>query len=90
MSWPYFADQFLNENYVCDVWKIGLRFEKDESGIIRRGEIKNKVDQLLGDEGFRGRALKLKKLAMDNFMEGGKSDDVFKNFVEWVKSQKSA
>ena len=45
---------------------------------------------MLGDEGFRGRALKLKKLAMDNFMEGGKSDDVFKNFVEWVKSQNSA
>ena len=44
---------------------------------------------MLGDEGFKGRALKLKELAVDSVMGGGQSDYVFKNFVEWLKSQKS-
>lgn len=49
LCWPYFADQFSNESYICDVWKVGLKFNKqEESGIITREEIKNKVDQLLG------------------------------------------
>lgn len=86
LCWPYFADQFLNESYICDVWKVGLGFSKNESGIIERGEIKNKVDQLLGDEMFRERALKLKELARNSVMEGGQSSVVFENFVKWVKS----
>lgn len=86
LCWPYFADQFLNESYVCDVWKVGLRFSRNESGIIERKEIKSKVDQLLDDEMFKGRALKHKELAMKCVMRGGQSDIMFKNFVEWVKS----
>ncbi|KAJ0100630.1 hypothetical protein Patl1_21734 [Pistacia atlantica] len=41
LCWPYFADQFIDESYICDVWKVGLRFKRDESGIITREEIKN-------------------------------------------------
>ncbi|KAK1371409.1 UDP-Glycosyltransferase superfamily protein [Heracleum sosnowskyi] len=43
-------DQYLNESFICDVWKIGLRFEKDESGIIRQGEIKKKVQPTMAIE----------------------------------------
>ena len=25
LCWPYFADQFVNESYICDVWRTGLR-----------------------------------------------------------------
>ncbi|PRQ53395.1 putative hydroxycinnamate 4-beta-glucosyltransferase [Rosa chinensis] len=32
--WPYIVDQFINESYICDVWKVGLRFDKNKSGII--------------------------------------------------------
>ncbi|KAE8734498.1 UDP-glycosyltransferase 83A1-like [Hibiscus syriacus] len=39
LCWPYFADQFLNESYICDIWKIGLKFERDERGIIGKEEI---------------------------------------------------
>ena len=42
---------------------------------------------MLGDEGSRVRALKLKKMAMDGVTEGGKRDVVLKNFAEWVKSR---
>nr|UHB15538.1 UDP-glycosyltransferase [Paris polyphylla] len=27
LCWPYFADQFFNESYICDVWRTGLRDE---------------------------------------------------------------
>lgn len=86
LCWPYFADQFIDESYICDVWKVGLRFDKNESGIITRGEIKNKVEKLLDDEDFRARALKLKEMAMTNVNEGGQSNKIFKSFIEWIKS----
>ncbi|XP_009365863.2 UDP-glycosyltransferase 83A1-like [Pyrus x bretschneideri] len=85
LCWPYFADQFTNESYICDVWKVGLKFEKNETGIITKEEIKNKLEQLLGDKDFNERALKLKELAVAN-VEGGQSNKIFKNFAEWMKS----
>ncbi|KAL5582182.1 hypothetical protein UlMin_014624 [Ulmus minor] len=42
LCWPYFADQFINQNYICDVWKIGLGFDRNESKIITRVECKKK------------------------------------------------
>ncbi|KAD3640989.1 hypothetical protein E3N88_30212 [Mikania micrantha] len=45
LCWPYFADQFHNETYICDIWKTGLRLDKNEEGIITREEIKSKVEQ---------------------------------------------
>lgn len=86
LCWPYFADQFLNESYICDVWKVGLKFDKNESGIIPRGEIKNKMEQLLGNENFRAKASKLKEMAMTTVKEGGQSNKIFNNFIEWMKS----
>ncbi|KAC9242325.1 hypothetical protein E3N88_46144 [Mikania micrantha] len=38
LCWPYFADQFHNETYICDIWKTGLKLNKNEEGIITRGE----------------------------------------------------
>lgn len=86
VCWPYFADQLFNESYICDVWNVGLKFNKNESGIITQGEIMNKLDQLLGDVGFKARASKLKELAMTSVKEGGQSNKTFKNFIEWMKS----
>ncbi|ONI19056.1 hypothetical protein PRUPE_3G256200 [Prunus persica] len=86
LCWPYFADQFLNESYISDVWKVGLKFSKNEKGIITQGEINNKLEQLLGDENFKARASKLKELAMTSVKEGGQSNKTFKNFIEWIKS----
>ncbi|GAY63456.1 hypothetical protein CUMW_225760 [Citrus unshiu] len=86
LCWPYFAEQFLNEKYICDSWKVGLRFDKKESGIITREEIKNRVDQVLGDRDFKARALGLKEKAMSSIREGGSSRKAFQNFLEWVKT----
>lgn len=55
LCWPYFADQFINQIYICDVWKIGLGFNRDETGIITRYEMKMKVEQLLSNKEFKAR-----------------------------------
>lgn len=84
LCWPYFADQFLNQSYLCDVWKIGLRFNRNESGIIIRDEIRIKVEQLLGDEQIKGRALELKEMVISSISEGGSSNKNFGDFVKWI------
>jgi UDP:flavonoid glycosyltransferase YjiC (YdhE family) len=86
LCWPYFADQFLNQSYICDVWKVGLRLERDESGIISRGEIESKVEQLLGNEMLKATALDLKNIVKTSVKEGGGSNNNLKNFVEWMKA----
>ncbi|CAA0828372.1 UDP-glycosyltransferase 83A1 [Striga hermonthica] len=85
VCWPYFADQFLNESYICDEWKIGLRLRKDESGIVGCGEIKEKLERVLGDdEGFKERALDLQRKTLDS-VERGNSRENFNDFIEWIK-----
>lgn len=86
LCWPYFADQFINESYICDVWKVGLRLERDESGIVSRGEIESKVEKLLGNEKLKAGALNLKNLVKESIKEGGGSHNNLKNFVEWIKA----
>ncbi|KAM7520665.1 hypothetical protein LguiB_019627 [Lonicera macranthoides] len=61
LFWPYFADQLLNQSYICDVWNIGLEFNKDKRGIIMQNEIKSKVEPWI---------LK-KRLYMNSIKEGG-------------------
>ncbi|KAF8378799.1 hypothetical protein HHK36_030148 [Tetracentron sinense] len=85
LCWPYFADQLLNKSYICDIWKVGLGFDPDENGIISKEEINKKVKQLVGDEGIRARALKLKETAMNSVSEGGSSLKNFEDFVEAMK-----
>ncbi|XP_073128827.1 UDP-glycosyltransferase 83A1-like [Henckelia pumila] len=85
LCWPYFADQFLNKNYICDLWKVGLGFNKDDNGIIKQEEIKNKVEQLLTDEGYKARTLELQAKAIASVADGGCSQKNFNKLVEWIK-----
>ncbi|KAL9427226.1 hypothetical protein AB3S75_029423 [Citrus x aurantiifolia] len=32
LCWPYFAEQFLNESYICAIRKVGQRFNKTKMG----------------------------------------------------------
>ncbi|KAK7340616.1 hypothetical protein VNO77_21324 [Canavalia gladiata] len=85
LCWPYFADQFLNETYICDIWKVGLRLDRN-SGIITREEVAYKIKQLLHDDTFKARALELKILAMNSVKEGGSSNKNLNNFIDWIKA----
>ncbi|CAL5369819.1 unnamed protein product [Camellia sinensis] len=84
--WPYFADQFFNQSYICDVWKVGLGFNCDENGIVKQGEIKDKVEQLFSDKTFKARSLDLKEVVSKSAKEGGCSHNNFNNFIEWMKA----
>lgn len=90
LCWPYFADQFWNESYVCDILKVGYRFEKDGNGIIGREEIKSKIEKAVEDVDLKVRAAELKEKTRKNVKEGGLSDKNLKRFVEWVKAEKVA
>ncbi|PIA55328.1 hypothetical protein AQUCO_00800220v1, partial [Aquilegia coerulea] len=85
LCWPYVADQVHNENYICDTLMVGLRFKKDENGIITRSEIQTKVQELLGDEGIRSRANKLKDVVKTSTSEGGSSSKNIEYFTNRIK-----
>ncbi|KAI3503262.1 hypothetical protein L1887_31701 [Cichorium endivia] len=87
MCWPYFADQFLNQTYICEIWKTGLSFQKDEQGIITRGEIKSKVEKLFTDKSFKDRAMEMKEKVTSSVQPGGSSHQNLCNFIEWVQGR---
>lgn len=86
LCWPYFADQFLNERYICDERKTGLRLDRDSRGLITLEEIKLKVDQLLDSGEFSKRARDLKERIGGRVREGGESHKNFSNLVDWIKA----
>ncbi|KAI3983613.1 hypothetical protein MKX01_000625 [Papaver californicum] len=88
LCWPYIVDQFLNQSYICDVWKIGLQLKKNDGGIISKEEFINKVKALLVDEMIRARASELKDISKKSVSEGGSSMINLTNFIESVKSKR--
>ncbi|XP_019157025.1 PREDICTED: UDP-glycosyltransferase 83A1-like [Ipomoea nil] len=87
LCWPYFADQLFNKSYICDVWKVGLGFDRNENGVIGRQEIKTKVEQLFGDENFKARAVDLQVEVVSSVKSGGSSYQNFSSFVNWIKAK---
>ncbi|KAL4582002.1 hypothetical protein LXL04_006539 [Taraxacum kok-saghyz] len=88
LCWPYFADQYINKLFICNVWKNGLEFDKDESGIISREEIKNKIEKLLEDNEWKVRgALDLKEKSVVGVGKGGHSDRNFSSFIDWIEDR---
>ncbi|KAG1341972.1 UDP-glycosyltransferase 83A1 [Cocos nucifera] len=85
LCWPYFADQFLNQSYICDVWRTGLQMTANDSGIITREHIKLRVEELLGDKTMRARALELKEIANKSVIKGGSSFENLKSFADAMK-----
>ncbi|CAL4927424.1 unnamed protein product [Urochloa decumbens] len=70
VCWPYFTDQFLNESYICNVWRTGLLVVPGADGVVTKEELSAKAERVLGDEGIRERVDALKD---------------FKKFVELLK-----
>ncbi|KAM0039850.1 putative 7-deoxyloganetin glucosyltransferase [Helianthus debilis subsp. tardiflorus] len=85
VCWPYFADQFFNETYICDIWKTGVGLNKDETGIVTRGEIKSKVEQLVNNNIHKANALNLKEKLTDCLREGNSSNKNLNKFIDWLK-----
>ncbi|XP_031282576.1 UDP-glycosyltransferase 83A1-like [Pistacia vera] len=86
LCWPYFADQYQNRRFICEVWKIGLDLTPDENGIVTRHEIQRKVRKLISDDGIKSNSLKIKEMARKSLVEGGSSFKNFERFISQVKS----
>lgn len=50
LCWPHFADQFLNQSYIVNVWKIGLSLLKENMTVNTDGTLlidkTSKVDMI--------------------------------------------
>ncbi|XP_057769685.1 UDP-glycosyltransferase 83A1-like [Salvia miltiorrhiza] len=88
LCWPYFADQFLNQSYIAEYWRVGLSLDKDEFGIVTSGEIVKKVEILLSDESYKARVMSLgSKTVSSVTQEGGSSHKNLNSFVDWIKEK---
>ncbi|WCJ35864.1 UDP-Glycosyltransferase superfamily protein [Euphorbia peplus] len=81
LCWPYLADQYRNRDDICNTWKIGLKVNTDDKGIVTRDEIKCKIESLVGDENIKANSQKLKEVAEENMRGEGSS---FKNFSSFL------
>ncbi|KAI3696720.1 hypothetical protein L6452_29225 [Arctium lappa] len=87
VTWPHFADQFLNERFIIDVLKIGVSIgmeevvavgDQDKFGVlVKKDDIKASVESIMDkeEEGEvrRKRARELGKMAKRAMEEGGSS-----------------
>jgi len=97
LCWPYFTDQFLNQSYICDVWRTGLKVPRPAAGggggvttgLVGRDVVRGKVEELLGDAGTKARALSLRELARRAVGEDGSSRRNLTRFADLVKGSAS-
>ncbi|KAL3382777.1 hypothetical protein AABB24_002333, partial [Solanum stoloniferum] len=81
VTWPLFAEQFLNEKLVTDVLKIGVgvgsvKWELVASEGVKREEISKAIKRVMVSEeaeGFKNRAKEYKEMAKQAIKEGGSS-----------------
>ncbi|KAL4560467.1 hypothetical protein LXL04_032619 [Taraxacum kok-saghyz] len=85
VTWPHFADQFLNERFIVDVLKIGVKIGAEVPITIRdkfevmvkRENIKKAVESLMNEdeegEARRKRAKEFGEMAKRAMEEGGSS-----------------
>ena len=62
-----------------------MSIDPDDKGFVPREQIKEKVDQIFGNEEMKARALMWKDIANRCTNEGGSSYKNFKSFVDAVK-----
>ncbi|KAI7744405.1 hypothetical protein M8C21_014305, partial [Ambrosia artemisiifolia] len=84
---PLWSDQPTNAKLVTDVWKVGVKVEKDSEGFFVGEEVARCVDEIMSglrSEEFRKNAAELKRAARDAVVDGGSSDKNIELFVDEV------
>ncbi|XP_078152077.1 UDP-glycosyltransferase 73C4-like [Carex rostrata] len=101
ITWPHFGDQFLNEIFVVDVLKIGIRIgvdksivwgsEKSDEIMVRRDDVERKVLELMDEEkeGMerKVRARELGDKAKKAMEEGGSSYKKIELLIQVVQER---
>ncbi|XP_031491648.1 UDP-glycosyltransferase 83A1-like [Nymphaea colorata] len=90
LCWPYFFDQFQNQTYIVELWKVGLALAEDSLGIVRKEEIKEKIEDLIKNDGIRKRVTELKDKVRKAVMDGsGVSTRNLECFASTMKGAKA-
>ncbi|XP_044945859.1 UDP-glycosyltransferase 73E1-like [Hordeum vulgare subsp. vulgare] len=97
LTWPHFADQFLNETLVVDVLGAGVRVGVKVPGMhvylnpelyakqVGRDDVKRALTELMDEgAGIRTTAKKLATMAREAMAEGGSSDQDVADMVRHV------
>ncbi|XP_076910293.1 UDP-glycosyltransferase 85C2-like [Bidens hawaiensis] len=82
ICWPYLWDQWTNCRYICKEWEVGLEMGTE----VKREEVKNLVQQLMGDGGdeLRIKAREWQKKARAATCPSGSSSLNLKNLMEEI------
>ncbi|CAJ2668139.1 unnamed protein product [Trifolium pratense] len=85
VAFPQWTDQTTNAKLIEDVWKTGVRMDRDEDGIVKAEEIRRCLELVMGKgekaEELRRNAKKWKSFARKAVKEGGSSDKNLRNFL---------
>ncbi|KAL2481335.1 UDP-glycosyltransferase 73C4 [Abeliophyllum distichum] len=84
ITWPMFAEQFYNENFIINVLEIGVRIgvkvrmkSAEEEAMVKRDSVNKAIEKVMGEgeeaKRRRERARKLGKKAVEAMEEGGSS-----------------
>ncbi|KAJ9555340.1 hypothetical protein OSB04_009954 [Centaurea solstitialis] len=97
VTWPHFSDQFINETFIVEILKIGVRigvevpvFDESEMGVmVKKDDIRIAVECLMddGEEGKlrRKRVGELAEMAKKAMEEGGSSYLNVSSLIEDVR-----
>ncbi|KAL9225819.1 hypothetical protein vseg_001700 [Gypsophila vaccaria] len=97
VTWPVFAEQFLNEKLVTDILKIGVQVGSKQWNVMSEGTFLNsgKIEEALkrimeGSEALemRSRVKNLKDLALKAVEEGGSSYCSLSSLIEELSSRR--
>lgn len=83
---PRMSDQRMNAQLVVREWRIGVRAQVDDAGVLRAAELRRCIDQAMGDleaaAELRRRAGEWKRAVADAMAKGGSSDRNLMVFVD--------
>jgi pathogen-inducible salicylic acid glucosyltransferase len=86
VAMPQRSDQPMNAKYIEDVWRVGVRAEADEKGVVRKEEVERCVRAVMEGERsmqYQRNAIRWREKAKQAVSEGGSSD---KNILEFLCS----
>ncbi|XP_047957093.1 UDP-glycosyltransferase 83A1-like [Salvia hispanica] len=75
VCWPYFGDQMYTQRCACEGWKVGLRLEADGDGIVRREEIRQRVEEVMEDRVVKENAERFMVMGRENLLSGNPSSN---------------
>ncbi|KAF5750444.1 UDP-glycosyltransferase 73C1-like [Tripterygium wilfordii] len=101
ITWPLFADQFLNEKLIVQILRIGVRVgadvplrwgEEEAIGLfVKKEDVKNAIEKLMGqgeeEEGKRQRARELGEMSKRASEEGGSSQLNIALLIEEIRQR---